>query len=229
MSKQEQTDNWLLHDKDRDNMQIAESRSEAEDRKEKMEELGANVAIHQPGEHPNTQTASYGGTNGEVKDTMEHPATEETNHSNEPDATEPPAPETPDTTAEVVDDMPETPPLEKDPVDWLPGHFIDEIQGVPTVNRKGYCVIAARYGVSVESHAVTLPSDTDFEYAEFKAVATTQDGETYSGFGSAHVDRQDGDEPYLLGELAETRAMKRAVAWATGIGMTAMSEMVNEI
>jgi len=77
--------------------------------------------------------------------------------------------------------------------------------------------------------SVTLPGETDFEYAEFKAVATTQDGQEYSGFGSAHVDRMDGDDPYLLAELAETRAMKRATAWATGVGMTAYSEMSNSL
>jgi hypothetical protein len=72
---------------------------------------------------------------------------------------------------------------------------------------------------------VTLASETDNEYAEFRAVATTEDGQEYSGFGSAHVERQDGDDPYLLNELAETRAMKRATAWATGVGMTAIEEM----
>jgi hypothetical protein len=115
--------------------------------------------------------------------------------------------------------------LDQDPVNWMPDHFIDTIQGVPTVNRKGYCVIAERYNVSVTSEAKVRASETDFEYAEFEAVAVTEDGRQYSGFGSAHVARQDGDDPYLLNELAETRAMKRAVSWATGVGMTAIEEM----
>jgi len=126
-------------------------------------------------------------------------------------------------------DLPDEPSVSDDPVDWLPEHFIDTIQGTPTVNRKGFAVIASKYNVSVEAEPVTLPSDTDFEYAEFKAVATTEDGQEYTGFGSAHVDRQDGDDPYLLGELAETRAMKRATSWATGIGLTAIEEMKNTL
>jgi hypothetical protein len=129
------------------------------------------------------------------------------------------------TTPEVVDS--DGPGLQQDPVDWMPEHFVDEIQGVPVVNRKGYCVIASRQGISVEAEPVVLPHETDHEYAAFRATATTSDGVEYSGFGSAHVDRQDGDDPHLLAELAETRAMKRATAWATGIGMTAMSEMTN--
>jgi len=147
--------------------------------------------------------------------------------------------ETPDTdprddadvveTQPTADDLPDDPSVGEDPVDWLPSHFIDTIQGVPAVNRKGYAVIASKYGVSVEAEPVTLPSETDFEYAEFRAVATTEDGQTYSGFGSAHVERQDGDDKHLLAELAETRAMKRATAWATGVGMTAVSELQNDL
>lgn len=127
-------------------------------------------------------------------------------------------------------DVPEEKPaVDEDPVSWLPDHFIDNIQGTPTVNRMGYAVIAAQYGVSVRADPVTLPSETEFEFAEFKAVATTADGEEYTGFGSAHVERQDGDDPFLLAELAETRAMKRATAWATGVGMTAASELMNDL
>lgn len=122
--------------------------------------------------------------------------------------------------------VPDEPPrIDQDPVDWMPSHFVDTIQGVPTVNRKGYAVIAAQYDVSVTAEPVTLASETDFEYAEFRAVAETDDGKEYSGFGSAHVDRQDGDDPYLLAELAETRALKRALAYATGMGITAVEEL----
>ena len=119
--------------------------------------------------------------------------------------------------------------ISEDPLTVMPGHFVDDIQGVPTINRKGYAVLAEHYGISVVAEPVTLPSATDFEYAEFQATATTENGVEYSGFGSAHVDRMDGDDAHLLAELAETRAMKRAVSWATGIGMTAQEEMENSL
>jgi hypothetical protein len=117
------------------------------------------------------------------------------------------------------------PDVSQDPVEWMPAHFVDTINGVPVVNRKGYAVIAHEYGVSVTAEPVTLASETDWEYAEFRAVAETADGQTYSGFGSAHVDREDGDDRYVLNELAETRALKRSCAWATGVGMSAIEEM----
>jgi hypothetical protein len=126
---------------------------------------------------------------------------------------------------EVVESDTELPEhsVADDPIDWMPSHFIDSIQGVPVINRKGYAVIAQDCGISVTAEPVTRPPETDFEYAEFRAVATTQDGVEYSGYGSAHVDRDD--DSTLLAELAETRAMKRATAWASGVGMTAIEEM----
>jgi hypothetical protein len=111
----------------------------------------------------------------------------------------------------------------EDPIQWMPSHFIDKIQGVPVINRKGYCVLAEHSNISVQAEPVTRPPETDFEYAEFQATAETPDGQEFSGYGSSHVDR--GDDPTLLAELAETRAMKRATAWATGVGMTAIEEM----
>jgi len=121
------------------------------------------------------------------------------------------------------------PALDDDPVDWMPSHFVDNIQGVPTLNRKGYAVMAERFNVSVTSESVVRASETDFEYAEFRATAETEDGTEYSGFGSAHVERGDGDDEYLLNELAQTRAMKRAASWALGLGMTAKEEMENTL
>ena len=149
-----------------------------------------------------------------------------------PDGGEVPVPEEPPQqpkpTETAVADV-QNKDISEDPLNVMPGHFVDTIQGVPTINRKGYAVLAEHYGISVTAEPVTLPSETDFEYAEFRAVATTEDGTEYSGFGSAHVDRQDGDDPHLLAELAETRAMKRATAWATGVGITAKSEMENSL
>jgi hypothetical protein len=186
------------------------NRAEAEEQREKLIELGMkpeNVRI-QP-DNRSEEPKSDGGE-AEVVEPSEGATEllEASDHTDLPD---------------------EKPGMDVDPVDWLPGHFVDTIQGVPTLNRKGYAVMCERFGVSVTSEPVTLPSETDFEYAEFKATAVTEDGTEYSGFGSAHVDRQDGDDKHLLAELAETRAMKRAAAWATGIGMTAAEEMQGEL
>lgn len=184
-----------------------DSRAEAEEAKADLEALGAEVDL------------TVRGSEGDSSNT-------ESQSTPTPDVVE----ETQETDTQPVEEVPEEPPqIDQDPVDWMPEHFVDTIQGVPTVNRKGYAVIAAQYDVSVTAEPVTLASETDFEYAEFRAAATTDDGKEYSGFGSAHVDRMDGDDKHLLNELAETRALKRATAWATGVGMTAISEMQGEL
>jgi hypothetical protein len=182
------------------NMRDVETLSDAEDVAADMEGLGMTCRIKQVDESEPPETDG-----GEVQSASE--------------------PTTPDAELAAVDNK----DLAEDPLSVMPSHFVDTIQGVPTINRKGYAVLAEHFGISVTAEPVTLPGETDFEYAEFKALATTHDGQEYSGFGSAHVDRMDGDDPYLLAELAETRAMKRATAWATGVGMTAFSEMSNSL
>ena len=117
--------------------------------------------------------------------------------------------------------------LSEDPINWVPEHFVDTIEGVPTINRKGYAVLAEHYEIEVTTSPLVMPHENDFEHAAFKAHAETIDGRIYSGHGTAHVER--GDDPYLLAELAETRAMKRATAWATGVGMTAVEELKGEL
>lgn len=194
-----------LIDHNRDNENEYETRAEAQEQRDELISLGANPE--------DLEIVATTGADSSAK--ADGGTTEATPVESE---------------AITADQVPDEPPaIDQDPVSWLPEHFVDDIQGVPTVNRKGYAVIASKYDVSVTAEPVTLPSDSDFEYAEFKAVAVTDDGKEYSGFGSAHVDRQDGDDPHLLAELAETRAMKRATAWATGVGMTAASEMMNDL
>jgi len=182
------------------NTRDVETLSDAEDVAADMEGLGMTCRIEQVDESEPPETDG-----GEVQSASD--------------------PTTPDAELANVDNK----DLAEDPLSVMPSHFVDTIQGVPTINRKGYAVLAEHFGISVTAEPVTLPGETDFEYAEFQATATTHDGQEYSGFGSAHVDRMDGDDPYLLAELAETRAMKRATAWATGVGMTAFSEMSNSL
>jgi len=200
---------FIVRDTDRGNERPCESRSEAEEVADELRSLGADVEIVAPDKDNNAEPTHTGAQ---------------------------PIGDTPDeapsgniaTDTEALDAVAEK-DIATDPLSVMPKHFVDQIQGVPTINRKGYAVLAEHFNVSVTAEPITLPSETDFEYAEFRAVATTEDGQEYSGFGSAHVDRQDGDDKHLLAELAETRAMKRATAWATGVGITAYSEMSNSL
>lgn len=127
-----------------------------------------------------------------------------------------------DTDTETAD-LPASPPVDEDPLTWMPDHFVDTIEDEPAINRKGYAVLAEHYGISVTTEPLTIPSESDWEYAEFREVATTPDGREYTGFGSAHIER--GDDKVVLGEMAETRAEKRATASATGVGMLAVEEL----
>ena len=204
------------------NSRTVETRSQAEEIAEDMERLGMSVEINQVKE-----------TDGGKAETHTVSAEKLSEETGEPKETF----EADDKEIPEVDELESAGGLDElsnkdittDPLSVMPGHFVDTIQGVPTINRKGYAVLAEHFGVSVKAEPVTLPSETDFEYAEFRAVATTEEGAEYSGFGSAHIDRMDGDDPHLLAELAETRAMKRACAWATGVGITAYTEMTNSL
>jgi hypothetical protein len=197
-------DKFIVIDHDNGNEVPADSRSDAEDKKETAEELGAeNVEIVPPGSDAETD----GGT-AEVVDVQEV------------DADPTPA------DADEVADLPER-SVADDPLTWMPGHFIDEIDGTPSVNRKGFEVLSHFYDISVSAELQVTPEETDHEYARVKATATTPDGRTCEAFGSAHVDR--GDDATLLLEMAGTRARKRALSIATGTGAVAVEELRNEV
>jgi hypothetical protein len=196
--------NWVVHDTESGNKREFESRSDAENAAQDLRSLADdrdNIEINEVQSKEDVVDVAPAGANDNKREEVLEKTKE---HASKPD-------------------------LNEDPVDWMPSHFVDEIQGVPTLNRKGYAVMAERFNVSVTSEPVVRASETGHEHAEFQATAVTEDGTEYSGFGSAHVDRGDGDDKFLLNELAETRAMKRAVSWATGIGMTAREEMENTL
>jgi hypothetical protein len=216
-----------------------ETRSAAED-KRKAALSGFDISPNDlevvQGDYETYEDYESDDTNGdvdpEIVDHSEEQSTAEVQGDPGTPAAKQASPEPPAENADVVEpgvrEMQDK-DISDDPLSVMPSHFVDRIQGTPVINRKGYAVLAEHYGIEVVAEPVTLPGATDHTYAEFRAIATTEDGTEYSGFGSAHVDRQDGDDPYLLAELAETRAMKRAVAWATGVGMTAKAEMENTL
>lgn len=114
-----------------------------------------------------------------------------------------------------------------DPFEWLPGGFVDHIDGSPAINRKGYAVLAHFYKIEVEIEVEIFPEDTEFEHCRVKAIATDPNGKECIEYGTSHTER--GDNPYMLLELAITRAKKRALAEATGVGAVAVEELKNEV
>ena len=117
--------------------------------------------------------------------------------------------------------------LGTDPLSILPSHMIDRIQGEPAVNKRGYAMIAERYGIEVTATIRELPWENEEGRCVAQSSAWTDDGKEYSGWATACAD--DGDMPEQLIELAETRAMKRAVSWASGVGIVSYEELASEL
>jgi len=197
---------WILRDDKNGNRKTFNTRADAEDAREDLLALGAtpdDLEIQPP-----TETDGSGAVEPEVVDD---------------DGADPQPVETPDNTPDTLDDR----SVADDPIAWMPGEFVDVIDGTEAINRKGFEVLAHFYDVSVTADLQTAPEETDHEYARVKATAETADGREVEAFGSAHVDR--GDDPWLLVEMAGTRARKRAISVATGAGAVAVEELKNEL
>ena len=197
---------WTLIDHSRENRREFESRADAEDARADLRDLGIDpddLEIQPP-----TETDGSGAIEPEVVD----------------DGTDAQPAETPDdNTPDTLGDR----SVSDDPIAWMPGEFVDVIDGTEAINRKGFEVLAHFYDVSVTATLQTTPEETDHEFCRVKATAETADGRTVEAFGSAHVDR--GDDPWLLLEMAGTRARKRALSVATGAGAVAVEELKNEL
>lgn len=127
-----------------------------------------------------------------------------------------------------VEQVPDAPNLTDDPFAWMPGDFVDTIDGTPTINRRGYAALGRKFGISAPDITVHVgPEETDHAYCRVQATVEDDDGRTYQNHGSASVER--GDDPTLLLELAVTRGRKRALAGATGVGLIAVEELKNEL
>jgi len=113
-------------------------------------------------------------------------------------------------------------PLDEDPLEVLPKWMKSSIQargGDEDLNKRGCQVIASALGVNPSPEAVKRGYETDFEYAVYEATVEF-DGEEYCATAQAHVN-EDNVAPEDLDEMAETRAKKRAVKWASAGGLVA--------
>ena len=209
MNDRDRVSDWQVYDPGNDNVRAFDGRSRAEDARDDMADLGIDVEVYAPGESPEGDTETDGGewTPGDA-------------------GTPAAAMSDPEPIVELDDELPER-NVSDDPLSWMPGHFIDSIDGTPAINRKGFEVLAHHYDISTSSTLEVPPEETGHEYVRVKATAETTDGRTCDAYGSAHVDR--GDDPELLLEMADTRARKRALSIATGVGVVAVEELRNEV
>jgi len=228
--------NYTLVDSRNNNTRVFDSRAEAEDKAKGLKGLVDNpsdIEVVQGSyeTYEDYQTEDVGPETEEVdpevvdmtepEPTPADPGTPAAQQAQP----EPPQQATEKETAEAIDKLGES--LEDDPLNILPGHMQDNIQGTPAINKRGYAMIAERYGIEVTTEILSLPWSNSDNRAVAKATATTDDGRTYTGHATASAD--DGDMPEQLIELADTRAAKRAVSWASGLGIVAYEELSDEL
>jgi hypothetical protein len=209
---------FTVADMANENARFFDSKGEADDGMEKAENApGVEPELFPPGNSPEFL---YHGDDDPTQEVATEPTEAEVMEVSDPD----PEPQT--TTAEAAQhDLPER-SVSDDPLTWMPGDFIDTIDGSQAINRRGFEVLSHFYDISVASDLEVPPEDTDHEYCRVNATAETPDGRTCEAYGSAHVERDDDME--LLLEMADTRARKRALSIATGVGAVAVSELKSE-
>jgi hypothetical protein len=176
-----------------------ETRAEAEDQKQQMVGLGVD-----PEDLEITQAENPRSDGGPEVEMVDH---------------------TPEDTEEY--DLPEDgPSVDEDPLVWMPDEFTDQIDGTVAINRKGFEVIAHHYGIECKTNMVILPTETNREYVAHEAVATDAEGHVYAAYGEA--DQSEVDTTQLI-RMSDTRAYKRAVSRASGVGMVAVEELQGEL
>lgn len=118
------------------------------------------------------------------------------------------------------------PSVDEDPLVWMPDEFTKTVDGTVTITRKGYEVLAHHYDIRGGTELVVSPVETDMEYVVHKATVVDADGDEYSAYGEAHAS-DNGVEN--ITRMSDTRAYKRAVSRATGVGTVAIEELQGEL
>ena len=107
--------------------------------------------------------------------------------------------------------------------------FIVELQGKTFVTYNGLIDLAHQMELkSITTEIIQLPTTENNNQCIVKAVATTEDGKVFEGYGDAdptNVNRMIGKH---LIRMAETRAKARALRDLTNVGMTAFEELGGE-
>jgi len=134
----------------------------------------------------------------------------------------------PEEQTQPIEALPDEAGVDTDPLDILPDYMIDHVQGTPTLNKRGLSVLAYHYGVTVTDREIVVnPHESDWQYAIVETTVENEDGNTFVGTGTAHLDR--GDDKGTLLEMAETRSYKRAVSFATGTGIVSYQELTGHL
>lgn len=81
---------------------------------------------------------------------------------------------------------------------------------------------------SITTEIIQLPTEDNGNQCITKAIATTEDGKLFEGFGDADPSNVNSMITKHLIRMAETRAKARALRDLTNVGMTAIEELGGE-
>jgi hypothetical protein len=122
-------------------------------------------------------------------------------------------------TVDEIDSM----PLD-DPLEVLPGWMKTPVErhgGDVDLNKRGCQVVVSALDLEVHPDPVERAADTEHDRAVYRATVVRPDGREFEAEAEAHVE-ESNVKKWDLNRMAETRAKKRAVKWATGGGLLAM-------
>lgn len=107
--------------------------------------------------------------------------------------------------------------------------FIVNLQGKEFVTYEGLLDVAHHMKLkSIETELIQIPNSENGNTCIAKAVAKTEDGKEFHGYGDADPSNVNKLIAKHLIRMAETRAKARALRDLTNVGMTAIEELGDE-
>lgn len=107
--------------------------------------------------------------------------------------------------------------------------FIVNLRGKQFVTYEGLLDLAHQNKLkSIKTELIQIPSKENNNQCIMKAIATTEDGKVFEGYGDADTSNVNSMISKHIIRMAETRAKARALRDLTNVGMTALEELGDE-
>lgn len=104
--------------------------------------------------------------------------------------------------------------------------FVVDLKGKEFVTFNGLMDLAHQMKLkSITTELIQVPNEDNGNQCIMKAVATTEDGKVFEGYGDADPTNVNRMIARHLIRMAETRAKARALRDLTNVGMTAIEEL----